>query len=58
MAAAILAGMARVAHMNPLTGHAMHDLGTETGCAVGLGRTWTDPWLNCNSKVSRRFGPA
>ena len=44
VATAILAGMARVAHINPLTGHAVHDLSTETGCAVGLGRTRSDPW--------------
>ena len=44
VATAILAGMARVASINPLTGNAVHDLSTETGCAVGLGWTRTDPW--------------
>ena len=44
VATAILVGMARVAHINPLTGHAVHDLSTETGCAVGLGRTRADTW--------------
>ena len=44
LATAILAGTARVANINPLTGHAVHDLSTETGCAVGLGRMRTDPW--------------
>ena len=43
LATAILAGMARVGHINPLTGHAVHDLATETGCAVGLGQTRIDP---------------
>ena len=41
---AILAGMARVGHINPLTGHAARDLATKTGCAVGLGQTRIDPW--------------
>ena len=46
LATAILAGMARVGHINPLTGHAVHDLATETGCAVGLGQTRIDPWAD------------
>ena len=44
LATAVLAGMARVAHIDPLTGHAVHDLSTEVGCAVGLARTLIDPW--------------
>ena len=44
LATALLAGMARVAHVDPLTGHAVHDLSTEVGCAVGLGRIPIDPW--------------
>ena len=43
VATAILVRMARVAHINPLTGHAVHDLSTETGCAVGLGRLQSRP---------------
>ena len=38
-ATAVLAGMARVAHIDPLTDHAGHDPNTEIGCAVGLART-------------------
>ena len=49
LATAVLAGMARVAHVDPLTGHAVHDDRTEVGCAVGMGRTPIDPWGN--------FGP-
>ena len=44
LATAVLAGMARVAHIDPLTGHAVHDLSTEVGCAVGLAWTPIDPW--------------
>ena len=44
VATAVLAGMARVAHIDPLTGHAVHDPATEIGCAVGTGRTPIDPW--------------
>ena len=44
LATATLAGMVRVEHVNPVTGHAAHDLSTEVGCAVGLGQTRTDPW--------------
>ena len=39
LATAVLAGMARVAHIDPLTDHAGHDPNTEIGCAVGLART-------------------
>ena len=39
LATAVLAGMARVAHIGPLTDHAGHDPNTEIGCAVGLART-------------------
>ena len=44
LATATLAGMVRVEHVNPVTGHAVHDLSTEVGCAVGLGGTRTDHW--------------
>ena len=44
LATATLAGVVRVVHVNPVTGHAVHDLSTEVGCAVGLGRTRVDPW--------------
>ena len=37
MATATRAIPARVANLNLLTGHAVHDLSTEVGCAVGLG---------------------
>ena len=49
LATATLAGMARVEHVNPVTGHAMHDIGTEMGCAVGAGRTEIDPWGDFSS---------
>ena len=39
LATAVLAGMARVAHIGPLTDHAGHDPNTEIGCAVGLAPT-------------------
>ena len=39
LATAVLAGMARVAHIDPRTDHAGHDPNTEMGCAVGLART-------------------
>ena len=42
LATAVLAGMARVGHIDPLTDHAGHDLNTEIGCAVGLARTPID----------------
>ena len=44
LATATLAGMARVKHVNPTTGRAVHDGSTEVGCAVGLGQTRIDPW--------------
>ena len=44
VATAVLAGTARVAHIDPLTGHAVHDPGAEVGCAAGRGRTPIDPW--------------
>ena len=44
LATVTLAGMARVKHVNPTTGHAVHDRSTEVGCAVGLGQTRIDPW--------------
>ncbi|MDE0344041.1 MAG: ASCH domain-containing protein [Deltaproteobacteria bacterium] len=44
VATAVLAGMAQAAHIDPLTGHAVHDPATEVGCAVGTGRTPIDPW--------------
>ena len=37
VATAVLAGMAQVVHIDPLTGHAVHDPGAEVGCAVGTG---------------------
>lgn len=43
---ATLAGMARVEDVDPMTGHAVHDVGTEMGCAVGTRRTLIDPWGN------------
>ena len=43
-ATAVLAGMARVESVDPMTGHAVHDPGTEVGCAAGKGRTPVDPW--------------
>ena len=44
LATATLAGMARVKHVNPTTGHADHDGSTEVECAVGLGQTRIDSW--------------
>ena len=44
LATATLAGMARVKYVDLTSGHAVHDDGTETGCAVGAGRTEIDPW--------------
>ena len=43
LATATLAGMARVAYVNLMTGSAVHDVGTEMGCAVGVARTNIDP---------------
>ena len=44
VATAVLAGMARVSHVDPSSGQAVHDNSTEIGCAVGRGRTPIDPW--------------
>ena len=41
---ATMAGVARVECVDPMTGHAVHEAGTEMGCAVGRGRTPVDPW--------------
>ena len=46
---AVLAGMARLSHMDPSSGHAAHDDGTEVGCAMGMGRTPIDPWGDFSS---------
>ena len=44
VATAVLTGMARVARTDLREGRAVHDPGTELGCAVGTGRTPIDPW--------------
>ena len=44
VATATLAGMAQVEYVDLPSGHAVHDIGTETGCAVGAARTRIDPW--------------
>ena len=44
VATATLAGMARVEYVDPISGRAMHEAVTETGCAAGRGRTGIDPW--------------
>ena len=44
LATVTLAGMARVEYVDPMTGHAVHDVDTEAGCAAGTGRTPIDPW--------------
>ena len=44
VATATLAGMARVKYVDLASGHAVHDVDTEMGCAVGAGRTEIDPW--------------
>ncbi len=41
---ATLAGMARVKYVDLTSGQAVHDDGTEMGCAVGVTRTEIDPW--------------
>ena len=43
LATAVLAGMARVDRVDPRVGHALHDLSTNAGCAVGLGRLGSTP---------------
>ena len=49
VATAVLAGMARVSHIDPSSGQAVHDNSTEIGCAVGSGRTSLDPWGDFSS---------
>ena len=49
LATATLAGMARVKYVDLTSGHAVHDDGTEMGCAVGAGRTEIDPWGDFSS---------
>ena len=44
VATAVLAGMAQVEYMDPVTVHAVHDDSTGVGCAMGTGRTPIDPW--------------
>ena len=44
VATAVLAGMARVEYVDPMTGHAVHEAGAEIGCAVGAVRTPVDTW--------------
>ena len=44
VAAGTLAGMAQVECVDPPSGHAVHDIGTETGFAGGAARTRIDPW--------------
>ena len=44
VATATLAGMARVEYVDLPSGHAMHDIGTETGYAGGAARTRIDHW--------------
>ena len=48
LSTAILAGMAQVAYIDPLNGHAIHDGLTETGCTAGMGRTRIDAWYDCS----------
>ena len=49
VATVVLAGMAQVEHINLLESRAVHDPGTEVGCAVGTGRTPIDPWGDFSS---------
>ena len=44
VATATLAGMARVARVNPAHSYATHEPGTEAGGAVGQGESPIDPW--------------
>ena len=48
LATAVLAGIAKVAYVDHVTGHAVHDGCTEVGCSVGWGRTRIDPWGDFN----------
>ena len=49
VATATLAAVARVAYVDPTTGHAVHDGRTEVGRAPGRGRTPIDPWGDFSS---------
>lgn len=49
LATAVLVGMARVVRDDLPEGCAVHDPGTEIGCALGTGRTPVDPWGDFNS---------
>ena len=42
LATATLSGVARVDYVDPMTAHAVHDVFTEMGCAVGVARTKID----------------
>ena len=44
VATATLAGMAQVEYVDPPSGHAVHDPGTEVGSIAGMGRTPVDYW--------------
>ena len=44
VATATLAGMSRVEYVDLTSGHAVHDVDTEMGYAVGAARTRIDPW--------------
>ena len=44
LATAALAGMARVEYVDLTSGHVVHNVDTEIGCAVGTARTRIDPW--------------
>ena len=44
VATAVLTDMARVSHIDPSSGQAVHDNSTEIGCAAGRRRTPIDPW--------------
>lgn len=46
---AVLAGKVRVEHLDLTSGHAVHEDGTEMGCAVGVTRTGTNPWGDFNA---------
>ena len=49
VATATLAGMTQVDYVDLTSGHAVHEVGTETGCAVGVERTSIDPWGDFSS---------
>ena len=44
LATATLAARARVDDLDLTSGHAVHDVDTEMGCAAGRGQTSMDPW--------------